>query len=561
MTVTREVAQRVPGRGAALQLPEVESAVLKEASWFAKLLPDQSIGGLGPEMFTTRLVWMLRKSARGDGKLLAAAHNDPDSFLFAATECASWNVVPGEEFWFVPFDDKAHGTGPHVTGMPGWKGEVQQILRSGAAVAVVKELVWRDARNPSLQDGWRDWKPAEMIIPDHTFNPDVPHVPDNVWMGYAFARLLTGGITHPVVYGPAEFELARSHSRAGGEQFWGKLGNDQIFHRGKWYARMCLKTLVHRVYDEVPHSAGYVTQLMTAFAQAADRFPMIQMPQLPEAEETGTAPGLVMPAAVPGAVERPVPPDLPGQAARPQTAGGEMFWDPGLTTRPPAKPAPATAGAAPSGSAARSDLDGPVSGETQGVLLAAIEETGWDGRQDPARMLAVIGALAAPRSEPLRLDTINQLTERQGRIAVSVLRQAINDAPGSGEPAAAFLQDLYETVTAAAAPAGPGSDPLRELAAAFTAAGLPPKDNQANRAKIAELASAYARRELASANDLTPDEAGGLRQQVLEATAEAAGDGGDPLVVLAGRAAGWEQQWRDQDPDGYDAFDGKRFSL
>jgi hypothetical protein len=123
------------------------------------------------------------------------------------------------------------------------------------------------------------------------------------------------------------------------------------------------------------------------------------------------------------------------------------------------------------------------------------------------------------------------------------------------------LQGLYEAMTAAAAAEGQGvdhpHDPLRDLAAAFTAAGLPPKDN---RDKITELAAAWAQRNLESANQLEPAEAAGLREVISQATADAAAQQppGDPLVLLAGKSAEWEQAWREQDPDGYAAFDHKR---
>lgn len=569
MSVTREVTQR-PGRpadAAAAALAEVEPLVLKEATWFGNLLPDASVGGLNVQMFTTRLIWMLRKSARGDGKLLEAAHNDPDSFVFAATECASYNLVPGEEYWFVPFKDKE--TGLHVTGMPGWKGEVQQILRSGAAVAVVKELVWRDARNHALSDGWKPWRPAEMIVPDHELNPDVPHTPDNVWMGYGFARLMTGGITHPIVLGQYEFDLARSHAKQ--TSFWGT--DDK---RGKWYARMCLKTICHRLYDEVPHSAGYVTQLLTAFQQAADRFPAIQMPQLPETE-AGAGTGLVMPAALPGSVVGPpVPPDLPG--VRQPARGGQPGDEEG--TWP--------AGSRPAGG-----------DEFRGILQRIGRQftscgAGWtpdtdEGRQ---RLLVITGVLAVPRGTPrLQLKSSSDLTLDQARLATELLAKLITGARDQGRDPAADLQKLYDAATGAGqpaaeadagSPAGQDQDAAVRTAARAAETGLEsaaagnPEGGDADGGdmaeaaaellgavlagigvtdpgRVAEACSAYAHRAVDGPAGLTETQGSELL-----AVVQRCAEGEEPLILFTDNVEGWLADWARDDEETFTVFDSAR---
>jgi RecT family protein len=415
-----------------------EQKVIDHRAWFGRLLPAADQGGIGAEPFAVALLSLLQRNP----KLMIAALNDPDSLIYAATDCAARNLWPGEEYWFVPFDDKTGGTGPHVTGMPGWKGEEQQIYRSGMVEAIVCELVYKG-------DGWA-WKPSQMRVPDHEPR-DVPHDPENLWKVYGFCHLRGGGVTHPVVLHASDIAAIESYSKAP-KQFW----------QSKWRSRMWLKSCLHFMYDRVPHSAAYNTRLVEAFALAASRYPALSL-TADGSDVTADAAGVTgVPAAVPGAAERPVPPATPAprNGAPPADDGDPGGWPEGAQRHPPAGPGPGPSTIA--GHAEPPDhpdstgedpavLGAPVSRPTWGRLSRMFQVIGWTGTAGDAAGITkdqrrIVACLLAARNSgrPLRwVASVTELTEGEVRHALDQAALISEEAQADGLDLATRLARVY----------------------------------------------------------------------------------------------------------------------
>jgi hypothetical protein len=387
------------------QYNAAEQIVIRHRTWFARLLPKPEQGGIGAEPFSIALLSQLKRTARRRNGLMAAALNDPESLIFAATDCAARNLWPGEEYWFVPFNDKAHGSGLHVTGMPGWKGELQQVYRSGMVQAVVAELVYEG-------DHFR-WRPTEMRVPEHE-PADVSHDPQFLRRVYVFAHLLAGGTTHPVVLGRAEIERARQASRAPKEDFW---------DNPLWTGQMWLKTGIHFAYDRLPHSNAFNTQLLQAYQIAQERYPTLM---LEAGEGAALPPGLAVPPAIPGqAVSRPVPPP-PGNGGNGGNGGRDRATV--VSGRAEAVPGAGTL----------------ITPQTTGRLNWKFKQCGWSGDAYQDRRIAVAGLLGNLEGAPLPITRIAELTDAQGLAAIAFIDEKLLPRYDTEEKRAGALQALYD---------------------------------------------------------------------------------------------------------------------
>jgi hypothetical protein len=136
----------------------------------------------------------------------------------------------------VPFNDKANGTGYHFTGMPGWKGEVQQIYRAGSVKSVKFAVVYRG-------DFW-SWRPTRMETPE--FEPITEdRNRENLWKVYAYAEMMSGGISQVVVFNRSEVYRAKDKSKT--KEFW----------NSEWEPEMWLKDLA--LDTPIPTCSGWST--------------------------------------------------------------------------------------------------------------------------------------------------------------------------------------------------------------------------------------------------------------------------------------------------------------
>lgn len=409
--ITGELEQR---KVQAERYNAAEREVIAQKGWIERLLPPPERGGLTAEAFCVQVLSLLRRSVRRDKPnamtLMSAALANPDSLVFAMTDCAARNLIPGEEYWFVPFRDTQHGGPPVVTGMPGWKGELQQIYRSGMVEAVVCEVVYEG-------DHFK-WLPTKMRVPEHE-PADVSHDARFLRKVYAFAHLRGGGTTYPVVLGLHEIEIIESHSKAP-RDFW---------QNPKWRHRMLLKSALHMLYDRVPHSAAYNTALVEAFAEAADRFPQLAIGGSDDdgADLTAgpagaaAASGVQVPAAVPGKAERPVPPGAPGNG-RPE---------PQTPSEPPAPPA---------------DGEAKASARTWNRLRARFARADLAGDEHGDLRLVIIGALASGHYREVTEES--RLPEAEALYAIRQFDKLQADAEKAGQDLAGVLRGVHDRAVA-----------------------------------------------------------------------------------------------------------------
>lgn len=391
-------------------LAEIAGRITKAAAgtsggWFGRLLPPPDQGGIPPQAFAAQLLNMVRRSARDRRKgFYKALVNDPDSFMFVATDCAALNLRPAEEFWWVPFEDRQNRTGHHFTGMPGWKGELQQIYRSGSVRAVKFGVVYQG-------DHWR-WRPMEMELPEYEPLAE-DHDPGNLRRAYAYAEFHGGGISQVVVFGRYEIMRAKAKSKAP-KDFW----------ESEWEPEMWLKTVLHRLYDYVPHSAAYNTQLMKAWAVAMERYPAIQL----GAGDTddggalppGTSPG---PEPVAGQVV-PEPPSLPDGNGKPAGQASPP-------SEPPAPPA---------------DGEAKASARTWSRLRARFARADLAGDEHEGLRLVIIGALASGHYREVTEES--RLSEAEALYAIRQFDKLQADAEKAGQDLAGVLRGVHDRAIA-----------------------------------------------------------------------------------------------------------------
>jgi recombination protein RecT len=256
-----------------------EDRVSTHRGWFEKVIPSH----VPADQFIALALGAIR---RGSDELKMALWQHPETFFDALAECARLGLVPGtDQFYMIPFKDGRDkiGNRPNpdkgtysVSHIVGYKGELDMIYRTGAVAAVHCHVVRREDKF--------DYQPGEGL-PFH-------EIPANEWQQrglgggaeqrgfltgvWAFAAMVSGGHSQPVVLGKDEVLSYRSRSAAvrrapNSMAFWGpewpKEGPDTHM--------MWRKTGLRRLYGNVPHSTEYHYKMAQALATAqADPIPV-----------------------------------------------------------------------------------------------------------------------------------------------------------------------------------------------------------------------------------------------------------------------------------------------
>ena len=214
--------------------------VRQSRGWFATIVPSH----IDAQAFVALSTAYLRRNP----KLADAANRNPASFMSALSECARLGLVPGDTYHLVPFEDRRNNS-VEITGIVDYKGEIELIYRAGAVASVKAEIV----------------RAADRFV--FTTDMDRPeHAPD--WFGdrgdligaYAYAVMKDGATSKVIVYSKAEIDQVRAVSKTSER-------NDSPWV--KWYDRMALKTVLHRLANFVPTSAEYRREQLRAAAEVA----------------------------------------------------------------------------------------------------------------------------------------------------------------------------------------------------------------------------------------------------------------------------------------------------
>jgi recombination protein RecT len=214
--------------------------VRQSRGWFTTIVPSHVDVGA--------FVALALAELRRNPKLDAAARRNPQSFMSALSECARLGLVPGDTFHLVPFEDRRNKT-VEITGITDYTGEIELIYRAGAVASVKAEIVYAKDQFHFTTD---------MDRPEHAPN----------WFGdrgdligaYAYAVMKDGATSKVVIYSKAEIDRVRELSRA-------PKRDDSPWER--WYDRMALKTVIHRLQHFVPTSSEYRREQIRAAAQVA----------------------------------------------------------------------------------------------------------------------------------------------------------------------------------------------------------------------------------------------------------------------------------------------------
>jgi recombination protein RecT len=239
MSIQGEVEQRQGSR-----LTPVEQQMRQAHQWFAQLVPSH----VDVKQFLAVAGAALKKTKGA----LDAANNHPQSFLMAAAECARLGLVPGVTYHFAPFHSKDAGC-QVITGIVDYKGEIELIYRSGRVSAVKFEIV-------RMHDEFL-WRPTQMKLPRHEIKGDglaTEDIRGAIRGAYAYAEMLDGSISQVVVFSKSQIDKRRAVAKT--QTFW-----------NAWEEEMTLKTVLHRLYDVVPHSPEHMAELFRAQAAAASR--------------------------------------------------------------------------------------------------------------------------------------------------------------------------------------------------------------------------------------------------------------------------------------------------
>jgi recombination protein RecT len=295
--------RRQTPRDAAIDLAvtKVKKQIEEYKGWFDKVAPSH----ISSDQFVELCLSVVR---RGKPELHAALWQHPGSFFTAVAECARLGLVPGDNYYFVPFKDNRDKAGgkPNpdkgtysITGMRSYKGEMDLIYRAGGVTAIHCYLVRE-------KDAF-DWAPG-MVLPAH-------EIPKNkfgqrglgvstdrgcltgVW---CFGVMATGGPSQPIVMGYEE--VLKYRAKAKTFEFWGPMWPQE----GPWTPDMWKKTGIHRLYPIVPHSAEYRDAAMRSLA-------VVQGDPLP-------VPGVVIPSSIEETMEDMAELESAGDSAA-QSAG------------------------------------------------------------------------------------------------------------------------------------------------------------------------------------------------------------------------------------------------
>jgi recombination protein RecT len=293
---------KTPGAEIAEIRADIEGRVTKARGWFDKVKPRH----IDADQFIALCMGALHK----DVELVRAAYANPEPFMVAVSECARLGLVPGTTYHFVAFESPRGSGNYEITGMVDYKGELDMIYRSGKVASVHFDVV---RANDTFV--WR----RGMEIPHHVihapeFAPEQEGLAGDslddrgILTGvYAYARLLSGGFSEPVVMSKDAVMKRRGVAKT--DKFWGKPWPDE----GNWTPEMWIKTALHKLYDIVPHSAEYMTELLSMSA-AVERNPITDLtpartaPALPPGNGHRVTPGETIPPDDPP----PPPPPPPG---------------------------------------------------------------------------------------------------------------------------------------------------------------------------------------------------------------------------------------------------------
>lgn len=418
----------------------VEARLAGFAAWFDAVLPP----GVSPAAYITLLSGVLRK----DRKLAETADANFQSFMIAATECATMGGQPGKDYHFLPFRDNDTKV-PSVTGVVDYKLEIQLALNSGFADTIIAECVY--------QGDHFAWAPTRMRVPEHEIRNTQRHNKDLIAV-YAYGELNGRRVGKCIVMW--RDEVMKHKDVAPSKKFW----------TGPWEPDMWRKTGVHVGRRWWGQSPTVRTELIAAQARAIEMGGrMVAMPG--EDREV-----MVPPASVPAAIAAPAPDAIRTVTAEYDTGHGpgdehheqdESGWaDIGATERngggnggsrgqheghpvvtghaEPAGPAEAASGGG------EVDLDGPVTQSTFGKVNRRFQDIKWtgEGYRERRRVVTEILAGAALKLPPLDLSQ-RRPTEREAQgtlVAWDAYAKAAQDA---GEKLPAKLQRMYDELTTA----------------------------------------------------------------------------------------------------------------
>lgn len=319
-TIRGAVAEREQTRqeGQLVKAVEIaEGKIRASRGWFDKVAPSH----IDADQFVALCLGAVR---RGGPNLHRALWQHPETFFDAVSECARLGLVPGEDFYFVPFRDNRDRVGNQenpdkgtysITGMVGYKGQLDLVYRTGAVTAVHAHVV-------RAADEF-DWEPGPDL-PAHKIKANehgqrglVPLSQRGELTGtWAFAVMVAGGHSQPAVL-DADTVLAY-RAKAKTFEFWG--GTREVPKEIQSTPAMWRKTGLRRLYDMVPHSTEYRTEMARALAAAhTDPLPGSNPAAIGSADEDVEMPGgpvqllgaLGQPLPAAGADDAPPPPDGP----------------------------------------------------------------------------------------------------------------------------------------------------------------------------------------------------------------------------------------------------------
>lgn len=238
-TVSQAVEQRDNGPGAMIKQYEGD---------FATVAPAH----IKPATFVRLGQGVLRR----DKKLADAARKNPGSLLSALLDCARLGHEPGTEaFYLVPF-------GNEVTGIEGYRGQVERMYRAGAVASVKAEVVYANDQF--------DYDPA-MDRPVHKIDWFADDRGD-MKLVYAYAVMHDGSTSKVVVMNQKKVNEHKAMS---------KSANASDSPWKKWPEAMWLKTAVHELEKWVPTSAEFRREQLRAAAEADSARSRHPAPDLP----------------------------------------------------------------------------------------------------------------------------------------------------------------------------------------------------------------------------------------------------------------------------------------
>jgi recombination protein RecT len=227
-------------------------------AWFDKVAPKH----IDAEQFVSLCLGVVD---RGSQNLKLAVLQNPDTFFTAASECARLGLVPGSNFFFVPFkngSEKSPRKGTYeITGIIGYKGMVDMIYRTGAVSAVHSYSV-RAEDKFDYEPG--EGLPAHVVPPNEQGQRGLGLVSRRGFLTgtWAFAAMTAGGHSQPVVLGSEEVLAYRARAKT--FEFWGPPWPQE----GKDTVPMWKKTGLRRLYEIVPHSTEYRYEMARALSAA-----------------------------------------------------------------------------------------------------------------------------------------------------------------------------------------------------------------------------------------------------------------------------------------------------